>query len=51
MAASRPGYEVLAKDFLRLSPEELKEKYPEDKEIQGALAHLLLVRGPASKPS
>ncbi|MBK1852065.1 MULTISPECIES: hypothetical protein [unclassified Marinobacter] len=33
-----------AKDFLRLSPEEVSAKYPDDKEIQGAVAQVILAR-------
>lgn len=44
MGTEKPGQESRAKDFLRLSPEELMEKYPDDKEIQGAVAQVMLVR-------
>lgn len=44
MEVEKPGHEALARDFMRLSPAELKAKYPEDEEIQGALAQITLIR-------
>lgn len=44
MEVETPSHQALAKDFLRLSPDELKVKYPEDQEIQGALAQISLIR-------
>ncbi|MDO6442238.1 hypothetical protein [Marinobacter sp. 2_MG-2023] len=44
MEVEGPDHEALAKDFLRLSPEAMKAKYPEDEEVQGALAQIMLVR-------
>lgn len=44
MVVERPSHQALAKDFLRLSPTELKAKYPEDEEVQGALAQITLIR-------
>ncbi|WP_298447484.1 hypothetical protein [uncultured Marinobacter sp.] len=44
MEVETPRRETLAKDFLRLSPAELQAKYPEDEEIQGALAQISLIQ-------
>lgn len=44
MGTEESNQESRAKDFLRLSPEELSEKYPDDKEIQGAVAQVILAR-------
>ncbi len=44
MKTEKPCHESRAKDFLRLSPKELQEKYPDDEEIQGALAQVTLAR-------
>lgn len=40
MHATTPNHEQLAKDFLKMTSEELKAKYPDDTEVQGALAQL-----------
>ncbi|GGE69129.1 hypothetical protein GCM10011533_21910 [Streptosporangium jomthongense] len=44
MEKQKTCHESRAKDFLRLSPEELRDKYPDDEEIQGALAQVTLAR-------
>ncbi|WP_298447015.1 hypothetical protein [Marinobacter sediminicola] len=44
MGLESTDHHLLAKDFLRLSLDELKAKYPEDEEVQGALAQITLIR-------
>ena len=44
MQTPTPSHEELAKDFLRLTPDDLKAKYPDDQEVQGALAQITIAR-------
>ena len=44
LTATPTSHEDLAKDFLKLSPEALKAKYPQDREVQGALSQLALAK-------
>lgn len=44
MPATAQSQEELAKDFMRLTPDELNAKYPEDQEVQGALAQIAIAR-------
>lgn len=37
-------HQELARDFLQLTPDALKAKYPEDQEVQGALAQITTAR-------